>query len=84
MAKNLFKVGNPGGGRKKINPDIKKAFALACPDAVQVILSLMNNSRDDKVRLKAAEIILERHLGKAVQPIGGPDGGDIVVRWKTE
>ncbi len=81
MAKHVFAKGNKLGGKNKIPDDMKRAFALACPDAIAVVLSLMNNSKDDNVRIKAANIIIERHLGKAVQPIGNDGDNAFVVSW---
>jgi hypothetical protein len=62
-------VRNPGG-RRKVPIEIKKAFEAACPEAVEILLDLMRNSDDDNVRMKAANMVIERHLGKPVQPIG--------------
>lgn len=69
MARHTFSKGNKVGGRKKIPDDIKKAFELATPEAVNVLIDLMRNGEDDMVRLKAATEIINRHLGKPVQAV---------------
>lgn len=83
MAKKLFQKGNPGGGRKKIPANIKKAFEEATPEAVQTLIDLMRNSSDDNVRLKAAKEICDRHLGKPVQPIGNDGDTAFIVKWQS-
>ena len=65
-----FQPGNTGGGRKKIPDEIKEAFAKATPNAIRVLISILNNDDSkDADRLRAAETILDRHLGKAVQHV---------------
>lgn len=64
------KSGNPGG-RKKIPADVKAAFALACPRAVDTLVALLD-SKNEPVRLRAAEVIINRHLGKI------PDAAPVV------
>jgi len=54
--------GNPSG-KKKISPDVKAAFAAACPDAVSTLVELLKSS-NEAIRLRAADIIIIRHLGK--------------------
>lgn len=58
---------NPGG-RPKTPEDIKKAFEAANPRAVERLIELLE-SKNEKVALRAAEIIIERTLGKVSQPI---------------
>jgi len=64
--------GNPGG-RKAMPKALQLKLNKILPDAFDVIVSLMKNSKDDNVRLKAANILIERQLGKPVQPIGNED-----------
>lgn len=58
---------NPGG-RPRTPADIKSAFDAATPRAVERLLELLE-SENEKVALKAAELVLERSLGKVSQPI---------------
>jgi hypothetical protein len=82
MAKHLFEKGNKGGGRKKLPEDVKKAFADATPEAIEILIELMKHSKDDNIRLKAAVEVMNRHLGKPVQPIGNEDNEPFLVKWK--
>lgn len=69
---NGFKKGQSGNpsGRPKVPQEIKDMFKAAAPDAVQMLIALCNNEcAKDADRIKAAEIILDRHLGKAIQAV---------------
>ena len=70
--------GNPSG-RKKANPKVVKALRAATLQAVRVLISLLD-SDDDNVRLKAANIILERELGKPIQPIGNDNEKPFLIK----
>lgn len=70
--KSAFKPGKSGnpGGRPKRTPeelDLIAACKAKTPDALDVILSIMSNSDKDALRLSAAQTIIERGYGKAVQ-----------------
>ena len=56
------------GGRPPIDPDVKAALAAACPRAVERLVELVE-SDDERIALAAAQAVVERLLGKAVQPI---------------
>ena len=63
--------GNPGG-RAKLTPeelDLRAAARLKAPEALNTILNLMVESQNDSVRLKAAELVLDRGYGKATQTV---------------
>jgi hypothetical protein len=65
--------GNPGGRKKKTQEefDLIAACRQRSTEALQVILSIMEHGRDDRVRLSAAMAILDRAYGSvAVQPPG--------------
>lgn len=64
------KSGNPGG-RKALPPDVKEAFAAACPRAVETLVSLLD-SKSEPIRMRAAEIIVNRHLGPPAAPTAAP------------
>jgi hypothetical protein len=74
------KSGNPSG-RPKLPPGVmtraEAAAALAAlvPDAIEAIAASLR-SGDEKVRMRAAEIVLERHLGKIAeaQPAANDEG----------
>ena len=75
--RSAFKTGTSGnpGGRPKRTPEEKAeelALEAACraktKEAVETILQLMRKADKDSVRLAAAEFIIERGWGKAVQP----------------
>ena len=60
--------GNPGG-RPRIASDIREALEAATPRAVQVLVGLLD-SADERIALRAAEVLLNRTLG--------PPGGTII------
>jgi hypothetical protein len=69
------KSGNPGGRPKlpagvMTRAEALAAFASLVPDAFEALRSCLK-SDDEKVRLRAAELVLERHLGKVseAQPV---------------
>lgn len=70
--------GNPGG-RPRIPAEIKALLLEAGPEAMQQIVKLSKSAKSEAVRLRAAEVVLDRILGKAIQPITGADGGPINV-----
>ena len=73
--------GNPGG-RKAMPKALQLKLSKIMPKAFEVIVDLMNNSDDDNVRLKAANILIERQFGKPVQPIGNEDPKKpLLVKW---
>lgn len=46
------------------------------PRAIEVIAGLMEKSPDDRVRLSAAQTLLDRCYGKPVQQVVGPAGSE--------
>lgn len=61
--------GNPGG-RPRIASDIREALEAATPRAVQVLVGLLD-SADERIALRAAEVLLTRTLG--------PPGGTTII-----
>jgi len=63
--------GNPGGRPKRTAEEVQliEACREKTPDALAVIQELMDNSSNDRVRLAAAQFIIERGYGKAPQRI---------------
>lgn len=61
---------NPGGRPKKTAEelDLISACKAKTPDALDVMVNMMNNGEQEKNRLTAAMAIIERAYGKPVQP----------------
>ena len=57
--------GNPGG-RPKMNPEVKEILKAASPDAARTLVELLNSEKES-IRLTAAQDILDRTQGKAIQ-----------------
>ena len=70
-AKGRFQPGwKSNGGRKKMPEDLKQAFRAACPDALRVLVEIVNKlDAKDSDRIRAAEVILDRGYGKPVQAV---------------
>lgn len=65
------KSGNPGG-RPRMSPEVREAFERMTPRAVAVLEELLG-SKDDEVRFRASQAILDRQLGKPAQPVEHSD-----------
>lgn len=72
--------GNPGG-RRKTPPDVRDALIAACPRAVARLIELLD-SDDERIALRASEVVIERCLGKVPQPLIGADGDDSPIEIK--
>ena len=60
----------PGGGRPKTPEAVKEILRAATPEAAAALAEIVSDkTKKASDRIKAAEIILDRVLGKAVQPI---------------
>lgn len=80
------KSGNPGGRPTKTveELDLIAACKAKTPDALNVILDVMNNGEQEKNRLTAAQAIIERAYGKPTQPQDVNIGGTLqVFGWLT-
>src|SRR5690348_17126785 len=65
------KSGNPGGMTSEVAKGVREMRAKAlthCPDALQKLVEALG-SNDEKVRIQAANSILDRGLGKPAQAI---------------
>lgn len=75
--------GNPGGRPKdtaamRAVKDAAQSHSLA---ALAVIVAALDDG-DAKIRLKAAEALLDRSIGKPTQPISGDDDrGPVKLTW---
>jgi hypothetical protein len=65
------KSGNPGGRPKRTpeEADLIEACRTKTPEALQTILELMEKSDNDRVKLAAAQYVIERGWGKAPERI---------------
>jgi hypothetical protein len=65
--------GNPGGRpklsdeQKQIKFDLVHSCRLLAPEALKVLNDLMEKAKQENVRLNAAQAIIERAYGKALQ-----------------
>ncbi|GHU43912.1 hypothetical protein FACS1894111_10310 [Clostridia bacterium] len=70
FATGTAKPKNAGRGRKKTPPDIKAAFEELSHSAVDVLRKILNDTEaKPSDRLRAAECVLDRHLGKPQQSV---------------
>ena len=60
--------GNPNG-RTKVPDNVRDMLKAACPEAAQKLIDTMRNSKDDRVAVDCAKVILDRSYGKAPQSI---------------
>ncbi len=65
------KSGNPGGRPKRTPEEVElsEACRAKTPEALGTILQLMEESNNDRVRLAAAQYVIERGWGKAPERI---------------
>lgn len=68
--------GNPSG-RPKQDPQIKAMFLGLIPEALAAVKACLK-SEDEGIRLKAADVVFERSLGKAAQAVEVT--GDISIK----
>lgn len=71
--KSAFKAGISGnpGGRPKRTPEefeLVAACKAKAPEALAVLMQIMENGENEKNRMTAAQAIIERGFGKPVQP----------------
>lgn len=67
-----FKKGVSGnnGGRPKLPEELKEAFKAAAPDALRVLVGIINDeTARHSDRIRAAEVVLDRGYGKPVQAV---------------
>ena len=76
MAFKKGQSGNPSGRPKLLPGKFSRAEALSAladlvPAAIEAIAASLK-SDDEKVRMRAAELVLERHLGKVAEAQPAP------------
>jgi hypothetical protein len=77
--------GNPNG-RSKVAAEVRALARQHCPEAIDTLVRLMRESDDERVRLSAAESLLDRGVGKPAQAVevSGPDGEPILVQARKQ
>lgn len=73
-----FAKGNPGGGRPKNDPAVVKALAALTKPAIAKLQELLQCG-DQRVEMRAVEVVLERNLGKVPQPVSADGPGNVLV-----
>jgi hypothetical protein len=63
---------NPSG-RPPVQPGVKEVFASHSLEAAEKLVSLMRKAKDERVQCRAAETILDRHLGRVPVAKGGEE-----------
>lgn len=78
------KSGNPGGRAKRTQEevDLIEACKKRTPAALEVICSIMENGENERNRLSAAQYVIDRAYGKAVQQteLSGKDGEPFTIQ----
>ncbi len=66
-----FKPGQSGNpsGRPKMPEDLKKLAQAKAPEALKIAVTLMGKADSDRVRLAAAQEVMDRAYGRATQHI---------------
>lgn len=68
--KGRFAPGNAGGGRKPLEPGVKDMLLPLGKKAVTALQNVLDDPEAKAAdKLRAAEIVMDRLLGKAAQPI---------------
>jgi hypothetical protein len=66
------------GSRAKVSPEFEELITANTVNALRAVLDVMENGKDAE-RLRAAAFILERALGKSVQPIDADVNANVKV-----
>lgn len=77
-----FKKGHSGnpGGMKPMDNKTKEILRAAAPKAAALLVQMLEDpTTQPKLRLQAAETVLDRVYGKASQPIEGSVGNKIEI-----
>lgn len=58
------------GGKRKVDPEVKKMLEAALPSAVQLLVDTMNNpGAKNELRVQCANTIIDRVMGKPQQAV---------------
>jgi hypothetical protein len=63
----------------KAPPDLRSLARSHTELSVQTLAGIARNSTSDQARVAAAQALLDRGWGKAIQPHAGEEGGDIRI-----
>jgi hypothetical protein len=72
--KKVENSGRRAGTPNKKTADIKALAFKSAPDAIKELSRLAKHSQNEAVRVAAAKELLDRAIGKAVQPHSGEGG----------
>jgi len=72
--------GNPGGRPKKDRHIVRDAARAHTEEAVETLVNLMRNGKQEVTRINACIAILDRGWGKPAQAITGGDEDDPPLR----
>lgn len=75
--------GNPGGRPKAVREVVELARAHTVAAITALADIVQDSGAPPAARVTAADKLLERGWGKAVQPVSGADGGAVVLRVVT-
>lgn len=74
-------VGRAKGTLDKVSAEVRAAAAAYGPQVIAELLRLALHATNEAVRVSASKELLDRAIGKAIQPHSGEDGeGPIEVR----
>lgn len=75
--------GNPGGrpARTSEELDLIQACRDKTPDALAVLVRIMERGEKERDQLTAANMIIERGYGKPVQPTDNEHSGTVKFGW---
>lgn len=85
MAFTKGKSGNPGGRAKKTEAEqtLEQMCKEKTPEALATILEIMSEGESHKVKLSAAQYVIDRGWGRAAQSLT-LEGGDKPIKTALE
>jgi len=79
MSRGRVKGGAPPSQMTKATTDLRSLARAHTELSIQTLAGIARNSTSDAARVSAAQALLDRGWGKAIQPHTGEDSGDIRV-----
>lgn len=74
---------NPGG-RPKMPKDLKELAQASAPEALRIALDLMKTAKSEQVKLRAAEIVMDRGYGKPAQSIDANVNAEVELAVRVD